>query len=88
MEWLHFYCTRWCTFHIRKVLELPNSPQDPIIIDLGEKARGKYHHQLLLEGIANSSCSRQCAKKVIDSRISIPHLHMHVWPIQIKGAPN
>ena len=58
MEWLHFYCTRWCTFHIRKVLELPNSPQDPIIIDLGEKARGKYHHQLLLEGIANSSCSR------------------------------
>ena len=27
-------------------------------------------------------------KKVIDSRISIPHLHMHVWPIQIKGAPN
>ena len=60
--------------HIRKVLELPNSPQDPIIIDLGEKARGKYHHQLLLEGIANSSCSRQCAKKLLiaayPSRIS------------------
>ena len=26
--------------HIRKVLELPNSPQDPIIIDLGKKRGG------------------------------------------------
>ena len=88
MEWLHFYCTRWCTFHIRKVLELPNSPQDPIIIDLGKKRGGNIIINYFWKALLTPLVPGNVQKKVIDSRISIPHLHMHVWPIQIKGTPN
>ena len=74
MEWLHFYCTRWCTFHIRKVLELPNSPQDPIIIDLGKKRGGNiiinYFWRALLTPLVPGNVQKKLLIAAYPSRIS------------------